>query len=556
MKKTLFTLMAIGLTASYAQLNIQSGATFVIQSGATVTVQGDVVSQSNIQGAGKLQFKGTSLQNLNMNGNTIDVVMEIDNTQNVNLTGATRLNNQLLFTNGKLQLGNFNFTVSPTSTHSGASTARYVNTNGTGVYKKELTANSSFVMPVGNSNYNPINVNVSGASGFSNAFVSTRSAGETHPAKHPRSSDFLTTYWKTERSGITGGTVALVGTYQNADLTGTEPPIRSFMRSGSSWQLGSGQDNAANTVSANMSSDVVDLYAMNRFVVVSPKVFLQGAFNTTTGLMDDRLRSTDGVQTPGNPSATNIIPLADPYRTAEYSSNFVHINNSIAESAQASVFNHLANPADHIVDWVFLELRTFTGNATAPRVQTRSALVQRDGDIVDIDGTSPVYFKDVDAGNFVLDVRHRNHLGISTNPTNALALTHSTTSAFDFTNTANTANIMGAANTNYVQIGNTPKNAMWAGNASGNGFTRYLGSNGPGTSNASDANAILSALSGSQTQVLNNLYTRGDVNLNRVTRLIGNSGPGVGNLGDGNYLLGTVLAGNQTQVRGQALPNN
>ena len=85
MKKTLFTLMAIGLTASYAQLNIQSGATFVIQSGATVTVQGDVVSQSNIQGAGKLQFKGTSLQNLIMNGNTIVVVMEIDNTQGENL---------------------------------------------------------------------------------------------------------------------------------------------------------------------------------------------------------------------------------------------------------------------------------------------------------------------------------------------------------------------------------------------------------------------------------------------------------------------------------------
>ena len=49
-------------------------------------------------------------------------------------------------------------------------------------------------------------------------------------------------------------------------------------------------------------------------------------------------------------------------------------------------------------------------------LQTRSALVQRDGDIVDIDGVSPVTFNNVASTNYTIAVRHRNHLGLSTNP--------------------------------------------------------------------------------------------------------------------------------------------
>ena len=64
-----FAVLSLG---SYAQLTIQSGATFFIQSGATVTVQGDVVSNADIQGTGLLLLKGTSVQNINMNGFTVN----------------------------------------------------------------------------------------------------------------------------------------------------------------------------------------------------------------------------------------------------------------------------------------------------------------------------------------------------------------------------------------------------------------------------------------------------------------------------------------------------
>ena len=47
-------------------------------------------------------------------------------------------------------------------------------------------------------------------------------------------------------------------------------------------------------------------------------------------------------------------------------------------------------------------------------VATRSALLQRDGDIVDLDGISEVEFPDTYAGEYYLLVRHRNHLGAMT----------------------------------------------------------------------------------------------------------------------------------------------
>lgn len=67
---------------------------------------------------------------------------------------------------------------------------------------------------------------------------------------------------------------------------------------------------------------------------------------------------------------------------------------------------------DAIVDWVFLELRSTANPAQV--MATRSALVQRDGDVVDVDGVSPVSFSAVNAASYSLAVRHRNHLGVQT----------------------------------------------------------------------------------------------------------------------------------------------
>ena len=78
--------------------------------------------------------------------------------------------------------------------------------------------------------------------------------------------------------------------------------------------------------------------------------------------------------------------------------------------ASTSVFQ--ATGENAIVDWVFIELRS-SGD---PKVvlATRSALLQRDGDVVDTDGVSPLHFQSMNSGAYFVAVRHRNHLGVMT----------------------------------------------------------------------------------------------------------------------------------------------
>jgi hypothetical protein len=63
-----------------------------------------------------------------------------------------------------------------------------------------------------------------------------------------------------------------------------------------------------------------------------------------------------------------------------------------------------------IVDWVFVELRDGNDNTTV--LSGVSALLQRDGDIVAIDGVSKLEFEGIEPGSYYIAVYHRNHLGI------------------------------------------------------------------------------------------------------------------------------------------------
>src|SRR4029079_5491474 len=117
LKKLHLTLMAaatVFCNMASAQLFIDQ-ATFTIQAGATVTVQGDVTSNTDIQGTGKLVLKGSANQNVNMGGFTIPN-LEMDNAANVTLTGNLKIGTSLLFTNGKILLGANNLTLADVAT--------------------------------------------------------------------------------------------------------------------------------------------------------------------------------------------------------------------------------------------------------------------------------------------------------------------------------------------------------------------------------------------------------------------------------------------------------
>ncbi len=512
-----------------AQLVIDN-AQFFIQPGATVTVQGDVTSNADILGTGVLQLKGLAQQNVNMNGFNIPN-LEIDNTNNVVLTGNTRVGTSVLFTNGKVQVGNFNFILASATTVTGGAANKFLETNGSGFVQRTIgnAAASNQMIPVGaGSNYTPISLTHSGGT-YSNAILSAQAKPGKSPNSHIRTESYTNVYWPVSTSGVTGGTFTGTGTYP-ADgapgFTGTETDLRGMSFNGTDWSLaGEARDNTLNTVTAQLAANAGQIVGMNRFVVMNSKVLLQGA-NVVGGIMSDALRT-----------GTNVIPTTEPYRGTPY--NFLSLNGGVREVAAASVFNDLGS-FNNIVDWVFLELRDNVSSGSM-LLQTRSAFVQRDGDIVDIDGTSPLYFKNVNAGDYTITVRHRNHIAISTNNTASfyknLQLA-SSTPVLDFT--APATNVLGAANVNYFQTGGV--NMMFAGNANFNTNIRYGGA-------SNDKDYILATpLATNPATVLTGVYSQGDVNMNKVVRYGGAAN-------DKDYLLATPLATNPGAVRSQILPN-
>ncbi|MEP6584320.1 MAG: hypothetical protein ABJA90_08630 [Ginsengibacter sp.] len=526
-----YFLTAIGILSTHtlqAQLTV-NGAQLFIQSGATITVQGDVTGNSDILGPGKILLQGSANQNVNMNGFTIPV-LEIDNAAGATLTGNTRVGTSLTFTNGKIKTANFNLTLSNVATFSGAGTSKFIETTGTGQVFKEITANiSSNEIPVGaGTSYRPAFLTTSGT--YSSAKIGVRVLAVADPNRPPKLSDYITAYWPITKTGITG-TVTVAGQYITGDITtGIEANLRGYYFNGGDWSSASEtHNNGSNQISIPITAASGSVSALDKFDLLKAQVFLQGAYNTSTGVMSDALRTP-----------TNLIPLSDPYRTAPYSSAFTHVANAGTEVVAGSVFGNQAASNDNIVDWVFLELRNTTISPGNTVLQTRSALVQRDGDIVDIDGVSPVTFNNVASANYVIAVRHRNHLGLSTDPSTykpALAETKSTASLVDLT-TQTDPNLYGTSAA--YKISSNGKNLLWGGNANLNNKSSYIN---PGNDKDYILSVGLNGVAGNTTSG----YNESDINF---TRAVNYFNPG----NDKDFLLSTILNGLSTTSRTESLP--
>ncbi|MBL0128020.1 MAG: carboxylesterase family protein [Flavobacteriales bacterium] len=223
-------------------------------------------------------------------------------------------------------------------------------------------------------------------------------------------------------------------------------------------------------------------------VSVAVRVLLEGPYDASTGLMGDPLRSLGG------------FPLTEPYTAMGY----VPTGGGGNEYIQPTVLN--TTGANAVVDWVVLELRD-RDNASVV-LASRSALVQRDGDVVDVDGTSPVSFGQ-GPNTYYVAVRHRNHLGAMT--ANAIALS-ATPANINFTTSATTT--YGTEARKSV-VGVFPAEVLWAGNVDFNNELKYTGS-------FNDRDPILLAIGGSiPTAVLSGQYRKEDVNMDGVVKYIG-----------------------------------
>ena len=227
-------------------------------------------------------------------------------------------------------------------------------------------------------------------------------------------------------------------------------------------------------------------------VTVNARAYLEVALINSfgTGTTHDRPLMRDDLR--NNPfTDTRVIPDNDIYQTPLIVNDFVTIDITGSYTHVAcGAYNQyktilLPNTIfsvtgeDAIVDWIFLELRD--KNDYTNIVATRSGLVQRDGDIVDIDGTSEVFFPDVPTDSYFLVVRHRNHLGVMTKyPITAEDLStlvdfsDLNTDIFDFANEDSEFNYSGMALAN-INVEGYELNALWAGDCNADGRVSYRG---------------------------------------------------------------------------------
>lgn len=175
-------------------------------------------------------------------------------------------------------------------------------------------------------------------------------------------------------------------------------------------------------------------------VLIDPKVFLQGPLlnPSTPNIMNDILREDAK------------LPTTSPYADGA--------------TVNGAVFSVTGN--DAIVDWIWLELRAANDNTKL--INARSALVQRDGDVVDFDGISGVIMQAAPTSYYVV-VKHRNHLGAMSSAT--IGLSDGATTVVDFTDSAFTTFGSFAR----TQLGNGSM-ALWAGDTNSSGQIKFSGS--------------------------------------------------------------------------------
>lgn len=212
--------------------------------------------------------------------------------------------------------------------------------------------------------------------------------------------------------------------------------------------------------------------------------YLEGPYVLLDNQMHDSLRVQD------------IIPLTEPYTDL----GFDHFGEGGNERIEQSVLE--TTGPDAIVDWVMLELRTGTSFATV--VATKACLIQRDGDIVGLDGVSPPRITAI-PGPYYLVLYHRNHLGVMT------------ATAIDFGAAAGTIDFTDPLTPSFgteamKDAGGT--NVQWSGDVNHDEVIKYTGS-------GNDRDPILVQIGGLVPTATSAGYLSSDVNLDGVVKYTG-----------------------------------
>jgi uncharacterized protein (TIGR02145 family) len=129
-------------------------------------------------------------------------------------------------------------------------------------------------------------------------------------------------------------------------------------------------------------------FQLNAQITLNLKAFLEGPFNGSA------MNTALNIQ--------NLIPLSQPYNVAPWNYTGTEQVSSIPNSG--------------IVDWVLIELRETTGDASTASqdkmINRQAAFIKVDGSIVGPDGSNMISYNGAVTSNLYVVIWHRNHLAI------------------------------------------------------------------------------------------------------------------------------------------------
>lgn len=382
-----------------------------ISKNARMVANGNVSVRANIRGKGLLHMTGNAPTELRGGGYNIYNLM-IDNPAGVILRENVRIAEDLTFSKGILKANNNYLILDPDATVSGAGPTSFLATEAGGELRKEVdnnytdVGNLSIVAPVGVVNgsataYLPISLNVSkinaSQDGLNEApYISIKANVGPPPNKPTIVTDYINNYWNIKFSNIGHNVTATYsaqyggsGSLQpGSDINKLKPAT--WSSDNGYWSFATTPVNAASsTFSGDFDKSEVLVSAMNLCAKLNVKVFLEGAFNTSTGKMTNGLNS----------ATKKLLAKTTPYADAPWRAPSVAVDPTF--------FNTHPN----IIDWVLLELRD--PNDRKVLISKQSYFVDIDGNLIDIDGNIGVHQKDI--SRFHVLIRHRNQFGVMTN---------------------------------------------------------------------------------------------------------------------------------------------
>ena len=314
----------------------------------------------------------TTFWNVNVNKTSGNVALKTD----AGIDSALMMNGGLFNLNGRdLTLGTDDGVIVNES-----ETKRIIGPNGGEVIKVAVLNSPS--------NANPGNMGLDITSGASlGATVIKRG----HLPQNLPQGVSINRYFDISPSTNSGLNASVKMSYFDAELNGLDETIlESWNDDGTNWIniFPDAADDGANYVEITL--DTLGRMTLGEGALkFTGKVFLQGNYNA--GSMNDNLRNKA------------LIPTTEPYSALGFS--FVGGGGEMISTDVLDVTG-----SDAIVDWIMIQLRDKNDSSVLLRSQT--ALLQSDGDIVGLDGASPVSFAGMGEDDYFISIKHRNHLGI------------------------------------------------------------------------------------------------------------------------------------------------